>query len=572
MIGHLGTRVSALLDGQLTPAEAERAWEHVHACHACRDLVEREGWVKTQLAALSGTGGTPDRLKGELAHGVVPRRATAAHRRARSAPLARRRRLPGRYGARRSRRRRARPRRRPGRSARRSPAARDQPDPAERDAHLGARRPPPVDPARAGWHRRGQDSSVTDQHGDRSEPPETSPVADDAATTEPIGGLRFRRPEPGAWTPPNAPPHAAAAAARSAAARSAAARSAAARSAAARSAVPRAGCAAAAPVRAAAPAGTAAGVRTLERADAWLRARADPRPRPPRPVPAEPERPGLRLGLAARRGARARRRPAGWGPRWRCLRAVERLERRPGRQRPRPGRRVHPRGGAAPRRERVCRRRRSGAAAQHRPGRRRSSRASPAGPPVRGSSSTPRGTSSPTTTSSPARPRTDGPIEVVDTDGNRYSAELVGRSPVYDLAVLYVEDATDLRPAALGASSALNIGEAVVAIGSPLGPELHGHRRHRVGARTGPSPPATRPTTPPTSTPSRPTRPSTPATPAARWSTSRARSSGSTPRSPRPEVGSAASRATSVSASPSRSSRCGSRPTRSCAPARRATP
>ena len=63
----------------------------------------------------------------------------------------------------------------------------------------------------------------------------------------------------------------------------------------------------------------------------------------------------------------------------------------------------------------------------------------------------------------------DGPIEVVDTDGNRYPAELVGRSPVYDLAVLYVEDATDLRPAALGASSALNIGEAVVAIGSPLG-------------------------------------------------------------------------------------------------------
>ena len=63
----------------------------------------------------------------------------------------------------------------------------------------------------------------------------------------------------------------------------------------------------------------------------------------------------------------------------------------------------------------------------------------------------------------------DGPIEVVDTDGNRYSAELVGRSPVYDLAVLYVEDATDLRPAALGASETLNIGDGVVAIGSPLG-------------------------------------------------------------------------------------------------------
>ena len=53
MIGHLGDRVSALLDGQMTPAEEERAWAHVHACHQCRDLVEREGWVKTRLAGLS---------------------------------------------------------------------------------------------------------------------------------------------------------------------------------------------------------------------------------------------------------------------------------------------------------------------------------------------------------------------------------------------------------------------------------------------------------------------------------------------------------------------------------------
>ena len=35
----------------------------------------------------------------------------------------------------------------------------------------------------------------------------------------------------------------------------------------------------------------------------------------------------------------------------------------------------------------------------------------------------------------------DGPIEIVDQDGNRYAAEVVGRSPVYDLAVLYSEDA-----------------------------------------------------------------------------------------------------------------------------------
>ena len=31
----------------------------------------------------------------------------------------------------------------------------------------------------------------------------------------------------------------------------------------------------------------------------------------------------------------------------------------------------------------------------------------------------------------------DGPIEIVDQDGNHYKAKLVGRSPVYDLAVLY---------------------------------------------------------------------------------------------------------------------------------------
>ena len=67
MIGHLGSRVSALLDGQLPAEEAERAWAHVHACHACRDLVEREGWVKTRLAGLTfEADAAPDSLKGSL--------------------------------------------------------------------------------------------------------------------------------------------------------------------------------------------------------------------------------------------------------------------------------------------------------------------------------------------------------------------------------------------------------------------------------------------------------------------------------------------------------------------------
>jgi anti-sigma factor RsiW len=69
VIGHLGSRVSALLDGQLSPEETDRAWEHVHTCHACRDRVEREGWVKTRLTGLSfevAAPCTPDSLKGSL--------------------------------------------------------------------------------------------------------------------------------------------------------------------------------------------------------------------------------------------------------------------------------------------------------------------------------------------------------------------------------------------------------------------------------------------------------------------------------------------------------------------------
>jgi hypothetical protein len=58
-MSHLGPRVSALLDGRLAPDEEERCWNHVHSCHACRDLVEQEGWVKTQLAQLSFEAGQP---------------------------------------------------------------------------------------------------------------------------------------------------------------------------------------------------------------------------------------------------------------------------------------------------------------------------------------------------------------------------------------------------------------------------------------------------------------------------------------------------------------------------------
>jgi hypothetical protein len=53
--GHIGSTASALVDGQLAPEEAERAWSHVVGCHDCRRLVEREGWLKRRLGGL----GTP---------------------------------------------------------------------------------------------------------------------------------------------------------------------------------------------------------------------------------------------------------------------------------------------------------------------------------------------------------------------------------------------------------------------------------------------------------------------------------------------------------------------------------
>lgn len=56
--GHLGDRVSALVDGQLSAAEEERAWGHAMTCPGCRRLIEREGWTKTRLATLSDPGET----------------------------------------------------------------------------------------------------------------------------------------------------------------------------------------------------------------------------------------------------------------------------------------------------------------------------------------------------------------------------------------------------------------------------------------------------------------------------------------------------------------------------------
>jgi putative serine protease PepD len=62
-----------------------------------------------------------------------------------------------------------------------------------------------------------------------------------------------------------------------------------------------------------------------------------------------------------------------------------------------------------------------------------------------------------------------GPIEVIDQDGNHSKATVVGRSTVYDIAVLDVPKAKGLKPAAVGSADQMRVGETVVAIGSPLG-------------------------------------------------------------------------------------------------------
>jgi anti-sigma factor RsiW len=69
LYGHIGSTASALVDGQLSPAEEERAWRHVLGCSGCRRLVEKEGWLKQRLAGLGMPGAAvtaPPGLMGSL--------------------------------------------------------------------------------------------------------------------------------------------------------------------------------------------------------------------------------------------------------------------------------------------------------------------------------------------------------------------------------------------------------------------------------------------------------------------------------------------------------------------------
>jgi anti-sigma factor RsiW len=52
--GHIGDNAAALVDGQLSPELAERAWAHVVNCPGCRDVVAYEAWIKRKLNTISG--------------------------------------------------------------------------------------------------------------------------------------------------------------------------------------------------------------------------------------------------------------------------------------------------------------------------------------------------------------------------------------------------------------------------------------------------------------------------------------------------------------------------------------
>lgn len=64
-------------------------------------------------------------------------------------------------------------------------------------------------------------------------------------------------------------------------------------------------------------------------------------------------------------------------------------------------------------------------------------------------------------------------VSVLLNDDRILEATIVGTDPTSDLAVLSIE-ATDLTPAEFGDSDALQVGDAAVAIGDPLGLELRG--------------------------------------------------------------------------------------------------
>src|SRR5688572_7937280 len=60
-------------------------------------------------------------------------------------------------------------------------------------------------------------------------------------------------------------------------------------------------------------------------------------------------------------------------------------------------------------------------------------------------------------------------VQVRMSDGRRFQAEVIGRDPATDLALLQLQDADDLPTVVLGTSAALSVGDWVVAVGNPMG-------------------------------------------------------------------------------------------------------
>jgi putative serine protease PepD len=63
----------------------------------------------------------------------------------------------------------------------------------------------------------------------------------------------------------------------------------------------------------------------------------------------------------------------------------------------------------------------------------------------------------------------DARITATTSDGRVYDAEVVGTDPIYDLAVIKLQDASGLTPIEVADSDDLNVGDETVAVGAPLG-------------------------------------------------------------------------------------------------------
>ncbi len=64
-----------------------------------------------------------------------------------------------------------------------------------------------------------------------------------------------------------------------------------------------------------------------------------------------------------------------------------------------------------------------------------------------------------------------GRLAVSFNDGSSADATIVGRDPLTDLAVIRAEDVSGLKPAMMGDSDGLQVGQQVVAVGAPFGLE-----------------------------------------------------------------------------------------------------